>query len=290
MLRLLFTNQDNSKQLTAITDGIDSQLNVFVTENTVGDIDYFKSVGIVIEPGMMYNIGLLKEWAYLGPFRLISYPEGLNDQSQILVDFEEEYEYTFTITPTELSFANTGETKQVTITSTRQKMINGEAEGDPEEVSYTAINLVNVTVNQNSITMAENPAEEQHIGSVTYVQDISKKEVIINCTQAASVITYEYALTTSPTSLSFVAAGESKSFEVTSTKQKKLNGNNIGGPITVGYGTTVTGTGFSKGANDTTVIAAVNPDATERSGSVTVSPQEGGKTASITLTQAGTTV
>lgn len=38
MLRLLFTNQDNSKQLTVITDGIDSQLNVFVTENTVGDI------------------------------------------------------------------------------------------------------------------------------------------------------------------------------------------------------------------------------------------------------------
>ena len=52
MLRLLFkTNEEEPKQLTVITDGIDSQLNVFVTENTVGDIDYFESLGIVIEPG-----------------------------------------------------------------------------------------------------------------------------------------------------------------------------------------------------------------------------------------------
>ena len=64
MLRLLFkTNEEEPKQLTVITDGIDSQLNVFVTENTVGDIDYFESLGIVIEPGRIYNIGSFKEWA-----------------------------------------------------------------------------------------------------------------------------------------------------------------------------------------------------------------------------------
>ena len=40
MLRLLFTTEDNSKQLTVITDGLDSQLNVFVTENVVGAIEY----------------------------------------------------------------------------------------------------------------------------------------------------------------------------------------------------------------------------------------------------------
>lgn len=34
MLRLLFTTKDLSKQMTVITDGIDSQMNVFVTENT----------------------------------------------------------------------------------------------------------------------------------------------------------------------------------------------------------------------------------------------------------------
>lgn len=186
MLRLLFTNIDNSKQLTVITDGIDSQLNVFVTENTVGDVDYFKSLGIVVEPGMTYNIGRFKEWAFIGPFRLLYYPEGLNDEAQILVDIEEKFEYTFTVTPTTLSFVNTGETKQVTIVSTRQKTINGEPEGDPENVDYTTTNLVNVTVSNDSITMAANADPTEKIGSVTYVQDVSNKEVVVNCTQAGT--------------------------------------------------------------------------------------------------------
>jgi hypothetical protein len=63
MYRLLFTTKDNLHQLTVITDGIDSQLNVFVTENTVGDVDYFESLGIVIRAGLTYNIGQFKEWA-----------------------------------------------------------------------------------------------------------------------------------------------------------------------------------------------------------------------------------
>ena len=57
MLRLLFTTKDLSKQMTVITDGVDSQMNVFVTENTVGDVDYYKSLGIVIKAGITYNIG-----------------------------------------------------------------------------------------------------------------------------------------------------------------------------------------------------------------------------------------
>ena len=61
MYRLLFTTKDNLHQLTVITDGIDSQLNVFVTENTVGDVDYFESLGIVIRAGLTYNIGQFKE-------------------------------------------------------------------------------------------------------------------------------------------------------------------------------------------------------------------------------------
>ena len=57
MLRLLFTTKDLSKQMTVITDGVDSQMNVFVTENTVGDVDYYKSLGIVIKADITYNIG-----------------------------------------------------------------------------------------------------------------------------------------------------------------------------------------------------------------------------------------
>ena len=52
MLRILFTTKDLSKQMTVITDWIDSQMNVFVTENTVGDVDYYKSLVIVIKAGI----------------------------------------------------------------------------------------------------------------------------------------------------------------------------------------------------------------------------------------------
>ena len=82
MYRLLFTTKDNLHQLTVITDGIDSQLNVFVTENTVGDVDYFESLGIVIRAGLTYNIGQFKEWATNNILRLIAYPKNMKERSR----------------------------------------------------------------------------------------------------------------------------------------------------------------------------------------------------------------
>lgn len=190
MLRLLFTTEDQSHQLTVITDGIDSQLNVFTTETCRGDIDYYAGLGIVIEPGKTYNLGLLKQWAQDNLLILKSYPEGANAKEIILVDKAE--------------------------------------------------------------------------------------------------ITYEYTLTVQPTSLSFVVAGETKTFTVTSTKQKKVNGVDSGDPEQVTYTTAVSGTGFSKGANNTTVVAAVNSETFVRSGSVTITQSEpsiGAKTVTITLSQ-----
>lgn len=191
MLRLLFSNQDNSKQLTVITDGIDGQLNIFVTEDPVGDVEYFKLLGIDINAGITYNIGDFKQWCWNNVLTLIGYGEGLND----------------------------------------------------EGVMYQNID-----------------------------------------------VTYEYVLTTNVQSLDFPTEGSTQSFTVTSTKQQKLNGQDDGEPQQVGYTTVVNGEGFSKGSNDTTVIAAANETTEQRSGSVTIIPNEGDGSATITLTQSGTTV
>lgn len=393
MLRLLFkTNEEEPKQLTVITDGIDSQLNVFVTENTVGDIDYFESLGIVIEPGRIYNIGSFKEWAMNNALQLISYPEGLNDEAQVLVDVVEEwkyflisqketlefpkegdsieavvtsykqlyvngkpqgnqttlsvkfqteapftvseggtvtinenpsdtvrngnltitqdesgktlnivlsqeasiitYNYILTTNPSSLSFINTGETKSINVTSTKQKVINGTPSGETIKALVT-VELAGVgfsyeeTDNGYDITVTENPGETQRTGTLTINQtDEGGKSVSVNLTQAASVITYDYTLTTDPTSLSFVAAGETKVFGVTSNKQKKVNGKNSGSPIVVDYTTVVSGEGFTKGSSEYSVIAAANTGA-ERTGQAVVTANEGGKTATITLTQLG---
>lgn len=86
MMRILFANSDSSKSLTVITDGIDSQMNIFATETPIGDIDYFKSLGISIEAGVTYNLGTFKEWAWTNLLKVVAYPEGLQEEAMVLVD------------------------------------------------------------------------------------------------------------------------------------------------------------------------------------------------------------
>ena len=51
--------------------------------------------------------------------------------------------------------------------------------------------------------------------------DEGGKSATVNLTQAAAVVTYEYTLDVDSDSLSFIAAGETKIFSVSSKKQKK---------------------------------------------------------------------
>lgn len=391
MYRLLFTTKDNLHQLTVITDGIDSQLNVFVTENTVGDVDYFESLGIVIRAGLTYNIGQFKEWAMNNILRLIAYPEEYEGKEQILVDIVEEmryflipqdktmafpkegdsieavvtsykqlyvngkptgvqtplevdfetkspytvskggtvtiaenpttsvrngvltvtqhesnkkitinltqeastvsYTYNLTINPNSLSFVNTGETKKITVTSTKQVIINGKPSGNPTNIG-THIEVAGVGFSYSAISdgfnikAEENPGNTQRTGKITITMDEGGKSAIVNLTQAAAVVTYEYTLDVDPDSLSFIAAGEMKIFSVSSKKQKKVNGKISGPASAVNYTTTVTGEGFSKGDSEYSVIAA-NNTGSQRTGQAKVAASEGGKTITVTLTQAG---
>lgn len=391
MYRLLFTTKDNLHQLTVITDGIDSQLNVFVTENTVGDVDYFESLGIVIRAGLTYNIGQFKEWAMNNILRLIAYPEEYEGKEQILVDIVEEmryflipqdktmafpkegdsieavvtsykqlyvngkptgvqtplevdfetkspytvskggtvtiaenpttsvrngvltvtqhesnkkitinltqeastvsYTYNLTIDPNSLSFVNTGETKKITVTSTKQVIINGKPSGNPTNIG-THIEVAGVGFSYSAISdgfnikAEENPGNTQRTGKITITMDEGGKSATINLTQAAAVVTYEYTLDVDPDSLSFIAAGETKIFSVSSKKQKKVNGKISGPASAVNYTTTVTGEGFSKGDSEYSVIAA-NNTGSQRTGQAKVAASEGGKTITVTLTQAG---
>lgn len=391
MYRLLFTTKDNLHQLTVITDGIDSQLNVFVTENTVGDVDYFESLGIVIRAGLTYNIGQFKEWAMNNILRLIAYPEEYEGKEQILVDIVEEmryflipqdktmafpkegdsieavvtsykqlyvngkptgvqtplevdfetkspytvskggtvtiaenpttsvrngvltvtqhesnkkitinltqeastvsYTYNLTIDPNSLSFVNTGETKKITVTSTKQVIINGKPSGNPTNIG-THIEVAGVGFSYSAISdgfnikAEENPGNTQRTGKITITMDEGGKSATVNLTQAAAVVTYEYTLDVDPDSLSFIAAGETKIFSVSSKKQKKVNGKISGPASAVNCTTTVTGEGFSKGDSEYSVIAA-NNTGSQRTGQAKVAASEGGKTITVTLTQAG---
>lgn len=198
------------------------------------------------------------------------------------------YDYTLTATPTSLSFANTGETKSFSVVSTKQKKLNGNVSGSAVDVAFS-FEVAGSGFSKstgNNVVATENTTESERTGVVTITQSESDEVDTINLSQTAATVTYDYTLTTDPTSLSFVAAGETKVFDVTSNKQKKVNGKNSGSPIVVDYTTVVSGEGFTKGSSEYSVIAAANTGA-ERTGQAVVTANEGGKTATITLTQLG---
>lgn len=115
------------------------------------------------------------------------YKEVTVTQSAYLV----EWEYTFTASPTTLSFDALDTAKSITITSYREKYINGSlVEGSRENVSYIhATSTEHIgTVLGTSISMQENQTTSTRSGQVSYEQNGSNKVIRITCNQAAGTI------------------------------------------------------------------------------------------------------
>lgn len=115
------------------------------------------------------------------------YKEVTVTQSAYLV----EWEYTFTASPTTLSFDALGTAKSITITSYREKYINGSlVEGSRENVYYIhATSTEHIgTVLGTSISMQENQTTSTRSGQVSYEQNGSNKVIRITCNQAAGTV------------------------------------------------------------------------------------------------------
>lgn len=121
------------------------------------------------------------------------YKEVTVTQSAYLV----EWRYTFTASPTTLNFNALGTAKSITITSYREKYINGSlVEGSRENVSYIhATSTEHIgTVLGTSISMQENQTTSTRDGKVSYEQNGSNKVIQITCNQAAGTITQQWVL------------------------------------------------------------------------------------------------
>lgn len=115
------------------------------------------------------------------------YKEVTVTQSAYLV----EWRYTFTASPTTLNFDALGTAKSITITSYREKYINGSlVEGSRENVSYIhATSTEHIgTVLGTSIGMQENQTTSTRSGQVSYEQNGSNKVIRITCNQAAGTV------------------------------------------------------------------------------------------------------
>lgn len=293
MLRLLFTTEDNVHQMTVVTDGIDGQMKVFVTESLYGDVEYYKGLGIVIEPGHTYNIGQFKEWAFKALVKLISYPEGFGEEGAVLSDVQEVVEYVLETKEPTLNFSAKGGDDMCVVTSSKQTFKNGQPVGHPEGVPVTfSISGTGFKVDGGGqVTVDENPNNTTRKAVVTVKQNESGKTLQITCNQAASTVTYEYALTANSQTIQFVALGETKSLQVVSTRQKKVNGKPSGDVEKVDTTAQITGTGFSQTSSETSngenysIVAAENKAETANNGSITITQTGSNKTVKVTLTQ-----
>lgn len=122
-------------------------------------------------------------------------------------------DYTFTVSPTSLSFSDKGETKNVTITSksvtttyanaaAQNCSKNGSvtmnytsSQSTNNNVSYSRTSLSGTGISNSgtSITWAANPDKQQRSGSITWTQSGSNKTATISLTQAAKVA-YAYTV------------------------------------------------------------------------------------------------
>jgi microcystin-dependent protein len=97
---------------------------------------------------------------------------------------EGNYEYDFRVSPTELYFEPTGESKEVTIISTKQMVINGKKVGDPVTVDYTRENSGDISGSGTTIIMSLNDnMYNERVGQVIFTQGESGKTISVTCKQ-----------------------------------------------------------------------------------------------------------
>lgn len=122
------------------------------------------------------------------------YKEVTVTQSAYLV----EWRYTLTTSTPTLNFDALGTTKSGTISSYREKYINGSlVEGSHEgvniQVKSTSAEIQSATA-AVAITLKENTTTQARTGTVVYEQVGSGKTVTITCNQAAGTITQQWVL------------------------------------------------------------------------------------------------
>lgn len=96
------------------------------------------------------------------------------------------WNYYFTVSPSVLTFASGGEIKYVTVSSYRQKVINGVETTTREDVSWTVITRsYGFHTLRDKVAADPNPSNGSRTGIATYTQEGSNKYVEVDLAQAA---------------------------------------------------------------------------------------------------------
>lgn len=163
----------------------------------------------------------------------------------------ERYEYTFYVNEgTEvINFNAKGGTVDKTVTSTKQRYLNDEPQGKPEEVPFEVIvynndggnsfSLSNITERGFTVNAVENKTKYPKNGNVRIIQSESDKPPInIGITQNAGVIDYIYTFNVEEDSFdvpNYESGGITRYLTITSYREKTINGVKEGDPIDVNF-------------------------------------------------------
>ena len=205
-----------------------------------------------------------------------------------------DYVYTFETNSDTIRVEATGGNKTLNVISTKQKTINGKPYGDAIQINYNSSITEGFSINKNVINISENQDEEEKQGTATFIQDESKKQFTVTIIQNATIESYEYTfiIAEGTNKVTFPYNASQKTFNITSEKQKLLNGNPSGGKVQVAFKTIIQGDGYSVDAttnNTAEIKVSENKTTNIRIGSVRFVQDESNKELPISLEQAAGT-
>lgn len=205
-----------------------------------------------------------------------------------------DYVYTFETNSDIIRVETTGGNKTLNVISTKQKTINGKPYGDAIQINYNSSITEGFSINKNVINISENQDEEEKQGTATFIQDESKKQFTVTIIQNAATESYEYTFTVAEgtNKVSFPYNASQKTFNITSEKQKLLNGSPSGGKVQIAFKTIIQGDGYSVDAttnNTAEIKVSENKTTNIRIGSVRFVQDESNKELPISLEQAAGT-
>lgn len=205
-----------------------------------------------------------------------------------------DYIYAFNTDADTIRIEATGGNKTLNVISTKQKTVNGKPYGDAIQINYNSSITEGFSINKNVINATENQDEEEKQGTATFIQDESKKQFTVTIIQNAATESYEYTFTVAEgtNKVSFPYNASQKTFNITSEKQKLLNGSPLGGKVQVAFKTIIQGDGYSVDAttnNTAEIKVSENKTTNIRIGSVRFVQDESNKELPISLEQAAGT-
>lgn len=205
-----------------------------------------------------------------------------------------DYIYAFETDADVIRIEATGGNKTLNVISTKQKTVNGKPYGDAIQINYNSLITEGFSINKNVVNATENQNEEEKRGTATFVQNESKKQFTVTIVQNAATESYVYTFSVAEgtNKVSFPYSVSQKTFNITSEKQKLLNGSPSGGKVQVGFKTIIQGDGYSVGATTektTEIKVSENKTTNIRIGSVRFIQNESNKELPISLEQAAGT-